>query len=173
MGTDYDAENTGTYAITVFSYSGLRAPFGFPMNPAKWTIEVTDSTLRSQASPTDGTWYNLGSVNIIVPIGIWKVSYKAAVESEKATATAVTAHITLSTANNSESDANFTAAAEMVGVSATNRCFANCYVENIMVMAAKTTLYLNEGTMYIGTINTVWLRSDMVKTIVRATCVYL
>ena len=51
-------ENTGPYPVTLPNYSITKAPFGFPLSPAKWTVEVTDTSERVQASPTQDTWYN-------------------------------------------------------------------------------------------------------------------
>src|SRR5690606_22909761 len=72
-GTDYDLANA---AITDPYYSQVKAPVGFPLDPSKWSVLVTDSSSRSQATPTSNQWYNLGSVSITIPIGYWVVSYK-------------------------------------------------------------------------------------------------
>ena len=72
-GTDYTLGST----ITLPYYSMLKAPAGFPMSPNKWSTKVTDTTQRSQASPTDSTWYNLGSLSMAVPIGSWYLSSKS------------------------------------------------------------------------------------------------
>src|SRR5574344_412696 len=62
-------------AITNNYYSNMKVPYGFPMNPAKWSIIVSDTAERSQA--TYGTTvYNIGGINISVPIGIWNIKYK-------------------------------------------------------------------------------------------------
>ena len=71
-GTDYDLANS---AITLPYYSIGRSPQGFPMSPAKWTEVTTDSTTNSQASPTQSTWYNLGSFSASIPIGGWYLGY--------------------------------------------------------------------------------------------------
>jgi hypothetical protein len=70
-GTDYTLANA---AISTPFWSNVKAPFGFPMSPAKWTVTVTDTSDRTQASPTINVWYNLGSVSISAPIGIWKTT---------------------------------------------------------------------------------------------------
>jgi len=48
-GTDYTLAGG---AITNPCYSIQKSPFGFPLNPTKWTVEVTDVTQRSQVNPT-------------------------------------------------------------------------------------------------------------------------
>jgi hypothetical protein len=67
-GTDYDMESTGTYAISNCYASRDKAPFGFPLNPTKWTVEVNDATQRSQAASAS-TWYNINSTSMSVPNG--------------------------------------------------------------------------------------------------------
>ena len=37
----------------------VKSPFGFPMSPAKWTVEFTSSDTQTQSAPTNGTWYNI------------------------------------------------------------------------------------------------------------------
>lgn len=85
-GTDYDLANA---AITSPYYSTQKAPHGFPLDPTKWTVTTTDTTLRSQASPTADTWYNLGSVTMSLPIGIWNSSYQVCLMSDDTSATVV------------------------------------------------------------------------------------
>jgi len=104
-GTDYTLANA---AISSISYSTQKAPLGFPLDTTKWTVEVTDVTLRSQVNPTVNTWYNLGSITISVPIGIWKVMYSCDIQwNGSATNTFQDSTVTLSTANNTQSDVDF------------------------------------------------------------------
>jgi hypothetical protein len=98
-GTDYTLAGG---AISLPYYSMLKAPAGFPTSPIKWTVEVTDAQIRSQSSPVVGTWYNLGTILISIPIGIWWVSY--ACLPEAVGTTLISVYVSLSTANNSESD---------------------------------------------------------------------
>jgi hypothetical protein len=73
-GTDYALTNV---VISAVYYSPHKSPFGFPLNPAKWSVIVTDTTAPSQASPVSGTWYNVGGTlsQITAPIGLWRLSY--------------------------------------------------------------------------------------------------
>lgn len=143
-GTDYDLANA---AITNPYYSMMKAPVGFPLDPTKWTVLVTDSTDRSQAAAAAGTWYNIGTTNsqISIPIGCWDVQYFITLQQDAAASIIVTA--TLSTANNSESDANnsasFTSSASFNGGTVSKK--------NVISVAAKTTYYLNAKTPNAGT----------------------
>lgn len=72
-GTDY---TLAAGAITNPYYSIAKAPVGFPLDPAKWTVLLTDSTDRHQSNPVKDTIYNPGSLSISLPIGIWNISFQ-------------------------------------------------------------------------------------------------
>lgn len=142
-GTDYTLSGG---AITKPYYSIAKAPVGFPLSPAKWKVRVTDSTDRSQASAVANTWYNLGTTasQISFPIGVWDFFYQVTVQ--QSTAAAVGVFVTLSTANNSESDTELTCNLQ------TNFAFGGgtVYRRKTMAIAAKATHYLNTMTTNSG-----------------------
>ncbi len=72
-GTDYTLASA---TIIYPYYSSAKAPAGFPLDPAKWTVLLSDSTDRHQSSPVKNTIYNPGSLSISLPIGIWNVSFQ-------------------------------------------------------------------------------------------------
>lgn len=162
-GTDYTLANA---AITSPCYSRDKAPFGFPMSPAKWTVEVTDANSTQQDSPTQNTWYNLGSITISIPIGAWKVSYTSYVYADK-TGALVNLSVTLSTANNSESDDEITC--RLYGY---NTVGCSVYKEKIISATSKTSYYLNERTT-LATVTDIAIAGASAKTIIRAQCAYL
>ena len=73
-GVTYSAPSTtlALYAGTDFSlansriiepyFSMAKAPYGFPVDEAKWRVESLVTTDGSQASPAAGTWYNKGGI---------------------------------------------------------------------------------------------------------------
>ena len=71
-GTDY----TLGVGITDEMYSTDAYPLGFPADPRKWSVTVTDTSNRSQSAPTANEWYNLGGVSIDIPYGLWQVRYE-------------------------------------------------------------------------------------------------
>jgi hypothetical protein len=164
-GTDYTLANA---AITSPCYSRDKAPFGFPMSPAKWTIEATDTNARTQASPTQNTWYNLGSLSISIPVGVWNICYNVNVHIVKASSNAVV-ETTLSTANNSESDADMTAM--FVGY-ANGGCGCNVERSKTISLASKTLYYLNTRTVS-SSVDSIYDYGSFSKTIIRAICAYL
>lgn len=169
-GTDYDLVSA---AITLPYYSTVKAPQGFPVSPIKWTVEATDTNNASQATPTQNAWYNIGSVTISIPIGVWDLSYQVYTMASINSATDLVHHkTTLSTANNSESDADFTVAQYQQIGSANQISAFTANRRKIVLAAAKTSYYLN-ASVTIASVASMAFRGDTSKTIVRAICAYL
>jgi len=165
-GTDYDL--TGG-SITLNYVSPMKVPMGFPASPTKWTVEVTDTSSRSQGSPGAGTWYNAGSITISIPIGIWYTSYKCHSQYTEASTGGNSLFTTLSTASDSESDVDMTC--RFYGYSASSYgSSAFCY--KYISAVSKTSYYLNIKTAD-GGVDTIYIRGDVEKTIIRAVCAYL
>ncbi len=144
-GTDYALANA---AITSPFFSIAKAPFGFPLAKEKWTITVTDASLRSQLSPTQNTWYNLGGLSIIVHIGLWDLGYSVCLYSATFTTTATNMQATLSTTNNSETDSGLTVFHYLGSPAIQNILLTTVSSDNkkSVSVAAKTTMYLNGRT---------------------------
>ncbi|MEO6564924.1 MAG: hypothetical protein ABIO63_02725, partial [Casimicrobiaceae bacterium] len=172
FGTDYTLANA---AITVPKYSPIKAPFGFPMDPDKWTITLSDTTNATQASPTASTWYNLGSLSLAIHIGVWRVFYELAAEViiTLAAAANVGYRTTLSTANNSESDSGMTSVktSAMPIITGGNDRTA-FHREKVLALTSKTTYYLN-GFAGGGGATSISFRGDVIATTVKAVCAYL
>jgi len=167
-GTDYTLANA---AITLPYFSIMKAPIGFPLDPLKWTVSATDTSMRTQATPTQNTWYNPGSITLSVPIGSWKLSFLANVDIDDASASTPQFRLTLSTANNSESDASMTAAAHVV-LNASTRQGLAVYREKHVLLAAKTSHYLNIMTP-TASVDNLNIRGDIGTTTIRAVSSYL
>jgi len=169
-GTDYVLANA---TITSNYYSKAKSPVGFPLDPDKWTVKTADSTNVSQASPTADVWYNLGSISIDIPIGVWNVEYEVNHEAVDASVTAVGELLsTLSTANNSESDGEMTVSSYLGGASGTLILWQSAYRRKIINLASKATYYLNCKITSTG-VSTIYHRGDRGTTIIRAVCAYL
>lgn len=165
FGTDYTLNNE---AISSPAYSNLKVPYGFPADPTKWRVEVTDTTTRQQASPANGTWYNLGTVSINIPRGLWRVKYQVHTMIDNAS-TAAVASTTLSTANNSESDVDFTT---HVRGNALIEVGATMMREKILSLAANTPYYLNSASETASASNIYNINAES-KLFIHAECVYL
>lgn len=165
-GTDYTLANA---LIQNPYFSTQKAPQGFPLNRDKWDLLKTDTTRRSQTPPASGTWYNLGSASINVPIGAWDIEYMVAPQALTSAAVALSMYVTLSTANNSQSDVGWTCSTQHA--SPTNLGTPN-YRRRFVLLAAKTTYYLN--TSVSGT-SLAELRNlnDLTYLYIRANCAYI
>jgi hypothetical protein len=103
-GTDYDI--TGT--MTSPCISKVKSPDGFPMARDKWDREVTDTSLRSKASPTVSTWYGLpvgSEISIKFPIGLWEITPQAAIGQDFVSANYCSTYFCLSTSPTSKANA--------------------------------------------------------------------
>lgn len=142
---NYDMLDSSTYPVTEVYYSTKYAPVGFDVDKVLWTI-TSDTASGSQASATNGAWYNLGG-NIVVAIGSWKVSMSIMTFAAYKTGVAsLGAKATLSTANNSESDDKMSHNNGSQLVSTGGNTYSvdqGAYKENVYKFASKTTLYCN------------------------------
>jgi len=167
-GTDYTLANA---TITLPYYSKVKSPQGFPMNPLKWTVRITDTSQRSQGSAVNGTWYNLGSKSISVPIGAWELSY-AVMTTQTGSSGAMSGKTTLSTGNNSESDKQMSSRWWNQGAVTQAPEYVSQRRKKILV-AAKTEYYIN--TMYdtgTGT-TTIYNQNHITDLVIEAECKYL
>ena len=166
-GTDYDLADS---AISLNYYSTQKAPLGFPLSPAKWTVTTTDVTNRSQSTPTSAVWYNLGSVTVSIPIGVWRTYYKVSAGTGRTLTSIGELYITLSTANNSESDADLTTWVDLTSGNAALFLYSAVSAEKTLAITSKTSYYLN--TMTLGGTSIQNINSKN-KLIIRAVCAYL
>lgn len=166
-GTDYTLANA---AITLPFWSMLQSPLGFPTSPIKWTETLASTSDVTQSSPVAATWYNLGSLSLSIPIGAWVVSYQAVTYYAAAAAGSFDIFTTLSTANNTESDTQFTA--RSYG-SSFKELLASAYREKTLLLAAKTSYFLNAKNSSGGLTSINILGAGAGATVIRAVCAYL
>lgn len=160
-GTDYTLANT---AISANYYSMVKAPQGFPLNPSKWSLTLNDATNRTQASPTQNTWYNLNSSNVDIPIGHWKVSMSAQLAATRDPAGYCGVRMALSTSTSSESDLKLHSSID--GNPVTQLGFTTVHSENYLELSSKTKYYAITRTTSSG-VGTIY-RQDMYITILSA-----
>lgn len=150
-GTDYVLDDA---TLTSPCFSMMRAPAGFPLDPEKWAVTVT-SAGGQQNNPVSDTWYNIASVSISVPKGIWRAKYRAALQDYEATeAYGVAVYASLSTSANSESHPAFTTSVYAANVSS---IFAILSQEQVLAATSKTTYYLIEKSYDFGSVDILFL----------------
>ena len=168
-GTDYDLADA---TITSPYYSYVKAPFGFPLASTKWQVLVTDTANNDQSSPTNGIWYNPGSLSISLPIGAWNVLWQATGYYTSTGGTDVEVRVTLSTANNSESDSTLTGRYfYRENDNAAHVCYVRLVSNKSITVTSGTTYYLNCMTAESASI--VGIRGSANTTTIRAICAYL
>lgn len=152
-------------AITFPYYSAMKVPSAFPIEPQKWTFYKKDTSDRAQASPTADVWYNPGGVSLNIPIGDWDVRYQVYMDFSKNSATNVEQKNTLSTANNSQSDPDFTSGLFLAGASGNLRQLCTMGAQKKLTLTAKTTYYLNILTS-TATSGEISIRGDLSTTVI-------
>jgi hypothetical protein len=167
-GTDYNLNNE---AITNPYYSPVKAPFGFPLNPTKWTEEYSGNGAAAQANPVDGTWYNLGG-SLSIPIGVWNVEHNFMAQGTS-TDPALEWICTLSTANNTSGSApfliGFWSAVINAGHNNTNEAYIHGVRTGVLALTTKTVYYGNIKEDYAPNMTSI----NLVYNIIRAVCAYL
>lgn len=160
-------------AITLPYFSSQKAPYGFPTSPAKWTVEITDNQLRSQLTATKNTWYNVGKTNcqITIPIGVWEVEYNV-IATMTTGSSATYQKVTLSTANNGESNAQLTSGYYQ-SIASTQSPEVVHFRNKVLSITTKTTYYLNMvwtiGVAPVG----LYFQNGNHRMTLRAVCAYL
>lgn len=127
-------------AITANYYSVQKAPFGFPLDPTKWTVKATSTTNRL---PSPSTSYVSMTDTIVVPIGVWILLMRvnAVIDSSSTNAKILT--LTLSSDAETETDTDTTVAIRHDAESATAASVsASLHSSAITTVAAKTTFTL-------------------------------
>jgi hypothetical protein len=140
-----DPVSTGD--ITAVAYAPPKTfPSGFPISPLSWTTYTSDSTTKSQDTPTNGTWYNTG-LSINLPIGDWEFNnrYLSAVFDPTTSGRSIhRMKSTISTTTNTETINSSTVAYNYIlqnsssGSTSSQVIFSKFYYS----VTSKTTLYL-------------------------------
>ena len=153
--------------ITLPKYSHCKVPFGFPADASKWIMLVADTSDRSQSSPVQNQFYNLGSLSISVPIGAWKVGFLALGSASKATAQ-VSLQAALSTSTSSATDLRLLGYTIGYGESLVRNQFN---VFNYITTSSKTSYYLIVKTGSVS-VTDISLLGTASSTVLYAECSY-
>ena len=131
-------------AITNNYYSTQKAPFGFPLDITKWRIMITSGADVKQTNPTSGTYYNLGSLAITVPIGVWKVMYMTCFEMKASNSVSLIygrATLGSTTSNSLDRFENYSVASS--GSAGALQHTLPVMRQSTEVLTTKTTYYMN------------------------------
>lgn len=165
-------------AITANYYSTQKAPQGFPLSPLSWSVTLKDTTQRNQASPSNGTYYNLGSLSKVVPIGLWNFNYKVHIYCQGTVGETSTLKFVISTSNNSSSS-DYLGSIFIVGglpqtgtFGVTEFGITATLSNEIVALASKTTYYMLGFTNQAG-LSSLSLNNSTIPLFFSAVCSYL
>lgn len=175
--TNGTVDNGGITGSTITSFKfGLpkRPGLGFPLDPARWTVSLVDTSDRTQTGASTGAWYNLGSLSLSIPAGIWHVSYQTSTYGNSAVSrTGYGVFTTLSTSTNAQSDKNLTSYAQTDGSSGTLTIDTPTSRHRIITLTELTTYYLLAMSNYGGSGGILTFKGGSSPTIIEAICAYL
>lgn len=169
--TSGTVDNSGIANATLSSpaFSRDKIPFGFPIDPAKWTVSFSDTSDRTASGST--TWTNTGNLGITLPIGAWAGFYSGNLQNGRAQANTGQFKATLSTANNSESDATLTATCgDMVTSGTTSQLGVHVHKPFYITVTSATPYYLN---CWSAATSTRGFNGTAETTLIKAVCAYL
>ena len=153
-------------AITNPCYSRDASPFGFDLDETKRSVILSDTTNRSEGTPTQNQWYNIGTLSTDKPIGLgWDLFYLVSIQFIDAVAAAWDMEVTLSTTNNSESDPDATLRIYGQDLKSMQVAVSQRFPTTV---EAKTTYYLNGRTTASGMGSGLRFRGDVVTTKIKA-----
>lgn len=168
-GTDYTLTSS---AISAVYWSAAKAPTGFPLDPAKWTVTWVSTAQLYQQNPAAGTWYNPAGWNPNIPIGAWRVEYSVILQGAVASAGYTTAYCTFSSSASAETNPEFTAMIQVYGTAAPYGQYVPVFRSAPLTVTSKTVFYMNIKTGD-SNCNYVEIRGDSARSIIRAICAYL
>ncbi len=165
-GTDYTLTAA---AISNVYYSMEKIPQGFPADPAKWTVTLSNSNTNGVAATTE-VIYNPGSLYLDVPIGAWKLRQMFQVLVVYNTALSGTLYGGLSTLNNGFSDLSMISDEYLSAITAFQFV---CNKEKFVNLASKTRYYVVARIDYGGGTATLYTNGGNTPIVVQAVCAYL
>lgn len=176
MGSQYSLNNS-TISNTYFSM--LKAPYGFPLNETYWQVIVSNAATNYTNNPTADTWYNNNSMQLKVPIGMWKLGYKVYARSRISIPTTtpyIDTFVTLSTTTNTETLPKYTVVKTfyspgLQGTLYDNDCYYN-FAET-QVVTTPTIFYLLIKYQSAGTPTSIGFAGTNTPTDIKATIAYL
>lgn len=149
--------------ISAVAYSTQKVPYGFPSASNKWQLDVLGRTQSSQVAAVGNTWYQIGSLQMSVPVGDWDLGYWVSTQ-QNGTAGGADVTSTLATTTAAETDTTFTCQVSqnsaIIG--------ALLHKSNKVSLSASTNYFLNSKNQTALAANTLFNRGDTSTTIIRA-----
>jgi len=155
--------------ISAMSYSTHRCPYGFPLG-ADWSVVFRGNSANAGAVSA-GTVYDMTNT-LTVPVGSWRISYKAAMQNTRASSSVGVAYLYLSTSATAATDGRFTVSRYHVSNVASLDLIETPSVSNIPVSVTTATPYY--FLKMSGTADSNFgVRGDIAPTVIIAECDYV
>lgn len=135
--------------VASFSYSNQKSPYGFPGETSKFAVESYYIARFTGAGGAVHTFLNLGH-QITAPIGSWNAGYSFYALSAHAGVAYLGHFVTLSTANNTQSNKFATSASPVVSTAAVEIDCTHTKVGIPLSLSAATIHYFNIAPMTTG-----------------------
>lgn len=168
-GTDYTMSNSAISAVYI---SKVKSPDGFPMSPDKWTVTLSDTTNRSQASPTNGSYYNLGSLSISCPIGAWNASMSCVIAGRATNTVYALFGLSTSTGSISETEMSGSLYSYVSTASAVVETNVPFYKTKLISVTSKTTYYVVVKAL-VASMASIYISNADAPLTVKLVCAYL
>ena len=156
--------------VSVVSYSGLKSPYGFPTDKDRWNIKNLIKVRQSSVAVDINTWYNVGSRQILTPVGSWDLSNSAHGIITSSSVGYLNFLMCLSTANNTASDTELvhssslsSTAAGQIDDNVNKRKSIKTIVPTIYYQNMKASVVTGTTTLYDGdniTMNVITLENS-------------
>lgn len=164
-GTDCNLPNM---TLTGAQYSNVDKPFGFPASRSKWTHSSIWKIDAAVSLPSASTWYNASFQQVTLPTGDWLSSTQYNLQIVRSSAADAQIWGTLSTANNSETNKDWTTFADASGLTVHQTMNRQLPLS----VTSPTTYYLNIKTDLGSGVNDIHTRGDLTTTIISAELTY-
>lgn len=147
FGTDYSLTNS---AITLPYYSRDKSPFGFPLDPAKWTVSVVSSASRATSSASFASLTD----NIVVPIGAWRLSCTYYFEANFGTVTTGRAvGVSMSSSGTTETNPKLTAISTLYDQTSAQHGIGDTHKVEDFISVTTATTFTAIGFTAAGSMN--------------------
>lgn len=129
--------------VATVSYANAKVPYGFPADRGKWVVA---SLFRAGVIVAMGqTWTNVGSYQLITPVGAWRIRYKGIGNCQ-------TSNTVMGSALSATSGSSVPVASQLVGETYTSSGihYSIHAAEDSLQTTTITPLYLNVVTNNVG-----------------------
>lgn len=155
--------------VSAVAYSLQKAPYGFPAQQGKWVVATYYKSQQSTAGIATSAWSNIGSAQLSVPTGSWRLGYQVTTEMIPSSGTTNDFLVGLGTTSAAATDAELTVEINGTGSAITTGVTRYKYIDTTNA----TSYYYNASNNAAAITATIYLRGDSGVCSIFAECAYL